>query len=76
MNENVEIWKDIVGYEGHYQVSNLGRVKSIKFRTERILKHVITTKKYLQVHLCKNNIRKDYHIHRLVAQPFIPNPNN
>ena len=35
---NKEVWKDIKGFEGHYQVSNLGRVKSIKFRKERILK--------------------------------------
>ena len=74
--KNNEIWKDIEGYEGHYQVSDKGRVKSVKFGKERILKPVITTKKYLQVHLCKNNIRKDYHIHRLVAQAYIPNPNN
>ena len=43
-------------------------LKSVKFGKERILKPVITTKKYLQVHLCKNNIRKDYHIHINIAK--------
>lgn len=74
--KNKEIWKDIEGYEGDYQVSNFGRVKSLKFGKELILKPVITTKKYLQVNLCKNKIRKVYHIHRLVAQAFISNPNS
>lgn len=69
-----EIWKDINGYEGLYQVSNLGNVKNIK--TGRILKNRKNTKGYLQVVLCKNGIVKEYLVHRLVAEHFMPNPNN
>ena len=75
MNEN-EVWKDIKGYEGHYQVSDKGRVKSVKFGKERILKPVRDTKGYLAVQLCKNGEIKRCFVHRLVAQTFIQNPNN
>lgn len=70
-----EIWKDIKDYEGHYQVSNLSRVKSIKFGKERILKQHIRGG-YYSVVLSKNGILKIFKVHRLVAQAFIPNPNN
>lgn len=68
-----EIWKDIEGYEGLYQVSNMGRVKSV--RKNIILRGGITSG-YKRVLLCTNNIPKGYYIHRLVANAFIPNPNN
>ena len=68
-----EMWKDIAGYEGKYQVSNLGNVKSLK--TNRNL-YYSKSKKYLRVGLSKNGIRKGYSIHRLVAQAFLPNPKN
>ena len=72
-----EIWKDKKDYEGHYQVSNWGRVKSIKFGKERILKQSKDKKTgYLHVVLCKENILKSYLVHRLVAEVFIDNPNN
>ena len=71
-----EIWKDKKNYEGHYQVSNCGRVKSIKFGKERILKLIKNKDGYLYVNLYKNNIKKKYKVHRLVAEAFIPNPNN
>ena len=74
-----EIWKDIQGYEGYYQVSNLGRVKSLNYKRtkkEKILKPNITKVNYQQVHLCKNKQIKILYIHRLVAEMFIPNPNN
>ena len=71
-----ELWKDIKDYEGHYQVSNLSRVKSIKFGKERILKPVIDRHGYLLVSLWKNNKQKTYKVHRLVAEAFIPNPYN
>lgn len=74
--KNNEIWKDIEGYEGMYQVSNLGRVKSIKFRKEKILKPGRDTYGYLHISLSKNGERKQYLIHRLVAQAFIANPDN
>ena len=70
-----EIWKDIKNYEGHYQVSNLSRVKSIKFGKEIILKQNIRGG-YYYVRLYKNGIVKNYFVHRLVAEAFIPNPNN
>lgn len=66
-----EIWKDVIGYEGLYQVSNLGRVKSI--RSKKVLKPVILKIGYPTV-VFPN--RKRVYIHRLVAQAFIPNPNN
>ena len=69
-----EIWKDIEGYEGLYQVSNLGRVKSL--RRNIILKNKIESNGYERVVLSTNNNPKDYSVHRLVAIAFIPNPNN
>ena len=71
-----EIWCPINGYEGLYGVSDQGRVKSLKFGKERILKPVLTPKGYLQVNLYKNGEMKTYRIHRLVAQTFILNPQN
>jgi hypothetical protein len=73
-----ESWKDILGYEGLYQVSTHGEVKSLSrfnSRTERILTPVIS-KGYPVITLSKNNIHKIYSIHRLVAECFIPNPEN
>ena len=71
-----EIWKDIKDYEGHYQVSNLSRVKSIKFGKERILKPVTNSSGYLSVKLCKDGKVKAFTVHRLVAEAFLPNPHN
>ena len=72
----MEYWKDINGYEGLYQVSNYGRVKSFAKKQIRILKGSPIQKGYLQVALYKNNKIKCFLIHRLVAENFIPNPNN
>lgn len=75
-----EIWKPI-GYEG-YEVSNLGRVKSHKYDKEngRIMKPYHDTKGYLQIDLPldgrKRQNRIHLFVHRLVAQAFIPNPDN
>ena len=69
-----EIWKDIEDYEGLYQVSNLGRVKSSD--TNRILKGNKDRGGYLLVNLYKNSVSSTKKIHRLVAQAFIPNPEN
>ena len=71
-----EIWKDIEGYEGLYQVSNFGRVRSLKNGKVRILKPLTNKNGYLRVQLYKNNSLKTIFIHRLVAMAFIPNPNN
>ena len=80
LNTNEE-WKDILGFEGLYQASNLGRIKSLKrFRKgkngslapveERILKPQINSCGYYQVVLCKNSIQKFYLVHRLVWEAF------
>lgn len=83
-----EIWKDIEGYEGLYQVSNKGRVKSLKrtiktnnknhpYNTlsERLLK-LNGGDRYVSVILYKDGHISAKNVHRLVAQAFIPNPNN
>ena len=84
--EEKEIWKDIEGYEGMYQVSNMGRVRSVErtawngkgYRTvaERILKAGNSGLGYLVVTLCKEGENKNHLIHRLVAKAFLPNADN
>lgn len=71
-----EIWKPIVGYEGYYEISNLWRVKSFKYWTERIIKLSKIPSWYIQISLYSNWLAKHYFVHRLVAIHFIPNPNN
>lgn len=75
-----EVWKDIKGYEGYYQVSNLGGVKSltkiVKRGTnqltvyERILKPINNGNNYVRICLCKDGLKKFY-VHRLVASAFL-----
>lgn len=79
----MEVWKDIEGYEGLYQVSNMGRVKSLGATNrvgwhlrEKILKQTIEPKGYLKVGLRKNNKIQTVRVHRLVANAFLPNPFN
>lgn len=72
----IEEWRDIGGYEGLYQVSSLGRVRSLKFGKERILKTGKNTNGYLQVNLCKDGKVKIFQVHRLVVNAFLPNHNN
>lgn len=78
-----EVWKQISGYEELYDVSNLGRVKSLMYHQstprELIMKGRPTGpegKKYKQVTLCKNGVNTSFKIHRLVALHFIENPDN
>lgn len=71
----MEVWKDVVSYEGLYKVSNIGRVKSLK-GTEKILKTHQVRDGYLTVMLYKDKIPKRMSVHRLVAIAFIPNKNN
>ena len=75
-----EIWKDIKGYEGLYEVSNLGRVKSHRKCTQNrcqdnfILKKYVGNHGYCQVTLYRGKERHKYLVHRLVADAFIPKP--
>lgn len=71
----MEQWKDIKGYEGLYQVSNLGRVKSFYNGKEQIMKGA-KRRGYPSVKLTKDKKEKWWTIHRLVAEAFIPNPDN
>ena len=71
-----EIWRDIEGYEGLYQISNKGRVKRLLGPSERILRPGINGSGYLLVNLYKNGVGLSKRIHRLVAQAFITNPDN
>ena len=78
----MEIWKDITGFEGYYQISNYGNVKSldrfdgVNYRQGQSIKPAIKANGYLQVGLRKHNQRKYVSIHRLVAIHFIENPEN
>ena len=72
--EEKEIWADIVGYEGLYMVSSLGNIKSLK--KGLIRKQSDNGNGYKCISLYKNNKSKTFYVHRLVAQAFIPNPNN
>jgi len=75
-----EIWKPVVGYETHYQVSNMGRVKRIKAgpstKAGRILKPGKSKKGYLSVGLCKDGLQRAFSIHRLVLIAFKGSPQN
>jgi hypothetical protein len=66
-----EIWKDIPGYVGHYQVSNFGKVKSIKFGKERLLKPDTDKDGYYRVALYIDSKMKKYSVHQLVAITFL-----
>ena len=79
----MEVWKDITGYEGLYQVSSLGRVKSLeRFKldgrrcAERIMKPSADLGGYLSCELCNDGRGKRFLIHRLVAEAFLQNPDN
>lgn len=85
-----EIWKDIPGFEGYYQASSLGRIRSIdryifnnrnglniKCKIKgKILKLNESKSGYYQCTICKNGIKKQCNIHRLIGITFIPNPDN
>lgn len=81
-----EVWKDIKEFEGFYQISNLGRVRSLDREVKRseeimkvkgkIIKAHLNTKGYKVVDLYKDGKRKHKHVHYLIAKAFIPNPDN
>ena len=68
-----EQWRDVDGYDGMYQVSDLGRVRSLKFGKVRVLRPGKHRQGYLQVALCQDGKQKSVYVHRLVAQAFIEN---
>lgn len=82
----MEIWKYVKGYEGYYQISNLGRVKSVEryvwwpglncyhLLKERIMKPQLCRKGYARVQFKVDNVSKSFAVHRMVAEAFIPNP--
>lgn len=83
--DNSEVWLDIKGYEGHYQVSSSGRVKSLSRvvecrkgvfvnKKERILSDWNCGKGYRKVKLSKDSAEKSIRVHRLVAETFLSNP--
>ena len=75
-----QVWRDIKGYEGLYQISNTGKVRSLNYRGIKGKKKVLKGSKdrdgYHLIILSKNNKQKTFKIHRLVAETFILNPNN
>ena len=77
-----EVWKDIEGYEGKYQISNIGRVRSLisskgtPYKIPKILKIFLNDRGYSVLGLHKKGEFKQFRVHRLVAKAFIPNPEN
>lgn len=71
-----EIWKDIEGFEGKYQISNTNKVKSNHFGKSIILKPALNTGGYNSVSLSLNNKAKSVTLHRLIMTAFIANPDN
>ena len=72
-----EEWKDIPNYNGDYQISSYGRVRSLKRKTPLIMSPILgRTQDYYSIGLTKNGIKTQYSINRLVAEAFIPNPMN
>lgn len=79
-----EIWRPVIGYEGLYEVSNLGRIVSLEHKVwngltmatkkKKIKKNTLNAKGYYKTVLYKNKKTKDLLVHRIVAQAFIPNP--
>ena len=75
----MEEWRPVVGYEGIYEVSNLGNIKSLNYHRsgeEGTLSANPDKNGYMKITLCKNGKTKSHLLHRLVAEAFIPNPDN
>lgn len=68
-----EVWRDIPGYDGIYQVSNFGNVRSFKRRQWRSIRRCDNGHGYLFVTLCSGKCKKNHYVHRLVAQQFVEN---
>lgn len=87
MESQNEVWKDIIGYEGIYAISNLGRVKRYAHKqlqrnnifnqiADRINKFSKAAGGYCRIGLHNNKVTKTFSMHRLIAIHFIPNPEN
>lgn len=82
LNHSQEVWKEPEGYEGFVQVSNTGKVRSIRtnhgrYQERELIQRIRSeTCQYLQVSITKHNVSHKEFIHRLVAKTFVPNPNN
>lgn len=84
--KNKEIWKDIPGYEGLYQASRSGKIRSMSRRLDyrtgsrmidgRILRPALSKEGYLRVCLCREGEEKNGKVHRLICLTFLPNPEN
>jgi NAD(P)H-dependent FMN reductase len=82
----MEVWKSIKGYEGIYEISNLGRIKALSrwidrkpcpfMKKEVIYMGSVGSRGYLKTTLCLNNKARTFNVHRLVAEAFLPNPEN
>ena len=71
-----EIWRDVEGYKGKYQVSNKGRLKSFHDNNVKILNYSFDKTGYTRITLTLKEVRKYFALHRLIATAFIPNPEN
>ena len=79
----IEVWKDVIGYEGIYEVSNLGIIRSVERydysghkRKAKTIAFVIDRDGYAKVHLCLCGKARYHFVHRIVATAFIDNPEN
>ena len=72
------MWKAIPNYEGLYEVGDNGQVRSLhnRYKNKEFLKQSVGSRGYLLVTLCKNGVQKTINVHRIVANAFVPNPNN
>ena len=69
-----ETWRDIVNYDGLYQISNCGRIKSFQRKKPRIMKPAIDSGGYMNIRLSKDGTAKNHNMHVLVARAFVANP--
>lgn len=79
MEQSEEIWKDVIGYEGKYIISNTNKIISLDFKRTGVRKQMIPrigTTGYYMIVLCKDGKPKNHRMHRLIEKAFIPNPEN
>jgi hypothetical protein len=74
IEKSAEDWRFVKGYENLYEVSNLGNIR--RYGASRLRKYTISNMGYYRIYLTKNNTRKGYYVHRIVAEVFLENPDN